>query len=185
MTNNTKIRLYIDMDGTIAKFYEEADCLERMYEPGFFIGLKRYQTVIEGLKMVKEKANKGVEFYVLSAINPDVMEQVESEKRDWTQKYFPIVDDCFFTRFGESKSKAIQERTGIALSKRDVLLDDYNANLTHWIEDGGTAIKMVNEINDKGTKGPLWAGYRVRYDFVPERICEEILLIIEQCIKEL
>ena len=35
--------IWFDMDGTLAKFYEHNDCLERMYEKGYFMGLNAYK----------------------------------------------------------------------------------------------------------------------------------------------
>ena len=34
------MRIFVDMDGTVARFYEADDCLERMYEVGFFANLR-------------------------------------------------------------------------------------------------------------------------------------------------
>ena len=38
-----KKRLFVDMDGTVARFYEDNLCLEKMYEAEFFSTLLPYQ----------------------------------------------------------------------------------------------------------------------------------------------
>lgn len=35
-------------------------------------------------------------------------------------------------------------------------------------------------MNDRGNDGPLWNGNRVRYDFSPERICQELVNFIQE-----
>lgn len=170
-----KFDLYVDMDGTIAKFYEHANCLERMYEPGFFRTLNAYDNVINALVILK---NKGIEICSLSALPDCKCIWVIDEKREWIENT-PLKTAIWrqiFTMPGQNKAFA----TGADFKSGNpkVLLDDYNKNLEEWREAGGVAVKLVNEINDKGTLGPLWSGPRVRYDWPPERIAEEILLTI-------
>ena len=31
--------IFLDMDGTLAKFYDKKNCIEKMYEENFFISL--------------------------------------------------------------------------------------------------------------------------------------------------
>ena len=57
--NSRKIRVYADMDGTIARFYEHANCLEMMYSPRFFRELNPYKNVIEGLRMLQNADENG------------------------------------------------------------------------------------------------------------------------------
>ena len=50
-------RLLIDMDGTLARFYDQAKCIEKMYEPGFFSGLYPYENMIEAVKLLLKREN--------------------------------------------------------------------------------------------------------------------------------
>lgn len=169
------IDLYVDLDGTVAKFYEHANCLERMYEPGFFLTLNAYDNVVNALLILKEK---GVSLTTLSALPDSKCVWVIDEKREWI-KNSPLKDAFWqqiYMKPGENKAKAANVTFGGI--RIPVLLDDYNKNLEEWRSAGGVAIKLVNEINDKGTLGPLYSGPRVRYDWPPERIAEEILRAI-------
>jgi len=60
------------------------------------------------------------------------------------------------------------------------VIDDYNLNLEEWRKAGGTSIKLVNHMNDRGNDDPLWNGNRIRYDFSPERICQELVNFIQE-----
>ncbi len=89
-----------------------------------------------------------------------------------------IPEDRFiFVDVGDDKPSAVKKIYG-ELSASDILLDDYNKNLREWQSAGGFSVKMVNEINDRGTYGPLWSGNRIRHDFSAERICEDLRTII-------
>ena len=69
------MRIFVDMDGTVARFYEADDCLEKMYEKGFFANLRPYQKMI---KMLEKLNEKGYEIYILSAC---VGAQYKTEKQ--------------------------------------------------------------------------------------------------------
>lgn len=167
-----EIRIFADMDGTMCRFYEKSDCLERMYASGFFKNLNSYENVVEGLKLLMES---GIRVYILSAVDPKTRKIAEEEKKIWIRRYFPnlLFEFFIFVEMGTNKAEKI-----CSITKSDILIDDYNKNLLEWRKAGGTSVKLVNEINDKGNFGPLWNGERIRYDFSPERIFEEIKRII-------
>ena len=71
---------------------------------------------------------------------------------------------------GSSKAEAAAG-SGRKLKKTDILLDDYTENLNEWRDSGGTALKLLNGIND--TKG-CWDGSRVRNSFCYEDIRKHI-----------
>lgn len=41
-----KIRIFVDMDGTLARFHDENLYLERMFEKGFFRDLKPFENAV-------------------------------------------------------------------------------------------------------------------------------------------
>lgn len=179
---NHKI-LFLDMDGTMAMFYEQSNCLEQMWQPNFFAGLKPYANLIEAIKLLHKE---GIELCVISAIHQTHFGMVATEKKRWLYRYLPEIfheqsRNVIFVDVNESKAATI---SSYAKSKRVAmdqcyLLDDYNKNLQDWRKHGGKPIKFVNEINDKGMFGPLWDGQRIRYDYEPERIAKELTTIMK------
>lgn len=160
-------RLFVDMDGTIARFHDDPDCLIHMYVSGFFYGLKPYGNVVDGLRCFIKK-NRSVEVAVLTSVIgtkccPD-------EKAKWLGKYLPEVSNLIFVPQGKRKSSCIP-----MLCRNDILLDDYNKNLAEWEADGGASIKLVNHVNHRGKIGKKWKGNSLRYDDEPEKICRQLM----------
>ena len=152
--------LCVDMDGTIAKIHEEFNYLERITEKGFFNSLKPYK---ETIQIIKEAQDKGVEVFVISAISPESWNDIVKDKDEWLDKELNIPkENRIFVPIGANKAAELKRR--VSFSKSTVLLDDYNKNLEEWEMEGGTSIKFVNEINDKGQIGPLWEGLRIKHD---------------------
>lgn len=178
-------RLFLDMDGTIARFYDHADCLEQMFRPGFFAELGAYTNVVDGIQQLVDRAILlPSEIFVISAADRTIFDQVAKDKESWLREYCPFIPakNYVFIPVGESKAQAIKVKFGMgAVPESFVLLDDYNQHLRDWEEAGGTSVKLVNEINDRGSKGgSLWSGKRIRYDFVADRICEELAMALSQ-----
>lgn len=174
-----KRKLYIDMDGTTAMFYEKSGYLEAMYTEGFFRNLNPYRNCIIAIQKIVDffalkNASEELEVFVLTSILSDA-EWSKMEKIDWNREFLPFIDEAhiIFTKCGEPKTKNLK------IDSNSFLLDDYNVNLEDWRNHGGQTIKFVNEINDRGLKGPLWNGHRIRYDYPPERIAKEILDILQ------
>lgn len=176
-------RLFFDMDGTLARFYESADCLEKMWQKGFFENLKPYKNMVETYKKAIQLKNSKLptETMILSAVNIETAETVIKEKEKWIEKYLCKNNSNLFLKITSNKAEQVSKNYG-KIDKSFILIDDYNKNLRDWREAGGTAIKFVNEINDKGTNGPLWNGFRIRYDYSPERMFKEITDIIKNVI---
>lgn len=178
---NHKI-LFLDMDGTMAMFYEQANCLEQMWQPNFFATLKPYSNLIEGIKLLY---HAGIKICVISAIHRTHFGMVANEKKEWLHRYLPEIfheqsKNVIFMDVDESKAAAVKyyaKSKGVTMD-RCILLDDYNKNLQDWRKRGGKSIKFVNEINDKGVFGPLWDGHRIRYDYEPQRIAKELTIMI-------
>ena len=157
--NQPIITIFIDMDGTIARFYEHANCLEAMYEPGFFLHLNEYEQMIILIKELLNNPNIRIIFLsAVPSINPVGIE----EKRQWLTKKFPNTEK-YETIFCATPANKATEATNFLkreLSKNDYLLDDYSFNLRGWEAAGGTGIKCVNEVQDLPDANS-WQGPRV------------------------
>lgn len=87
------INLFLDLDGTLAKFNSKRNALKRFdNEIGFFANLKPYKYI----EFVNELANnKNVNVYVISATPND---QADQDKLIWIDKYLnniPKANICF------------------------------------------------------------------------------------------
>lgn len=142
------------MDGTLAVFYY-AKKVEDLYQKGYFDSLKPMPLVIKAIKYIIEKVPQ-IEVNILSAYLQDSKFAL-AEKQKWLDRYLPEIklSNRIFISHQDSKASMIRN-----IKREDYLLDDYTPNLIAWSKKG-TAIKLVNEIND--TTG-LWQGLKVRYD---------------------
>ena len=166
-----KIRIFVDMDGTLARFHDENLYLERMFEKGFFRDLKPFENAVSAIKeLVKDNIS---EIFILSAtVNSCSLE----EKQEWLDRYLPEIDKehRIFTSLNVPKSEAIAHR----LTDKDILIDDYNKNLLEWQKAGGTSVKAKNNINHKGLHGELWKGDLIDITDTAESIVERMTKII-------
>lgn len=182
-----KIRIFVDMDGTIARFHDENLYLERMFEKGFFSGLKPFDNAVEAIKHIIDN-HPNADVYVLSAAitTPYCL----AEKNAWLDKYLPNIDKehrIFVENLSTAKSLCVpgsymyKDDNGKyhnKIFKNDILIDEYNKNLEEWERDGGTAIKAKNNINHKGLHGELWKGDLIDITDTAESIVERLTEII-------
>lgn len=146
-------RLFLDMDGTLARFHDEPLYLERMWEKGFFQELKPFREAVDGVRHFI-KNNPDIKVFTLSASIGG--EYCLAEKNAWLDKYLPDIDKEYriFSDMGKPKVDYIPK----GIYENDCLYDDYNHNLEEWQNAGGIAIKCKNNINHKGLVGELWQG---------------------------
>jgi len=137
-----KQRIFVDMDGTLARFHDEDRYLERMWEQGFFEQLKPFENAVDTVKLLAKDPN--VEVYILSAAIEVEPPYCVAQKHAWLDRYLPEVDKQhrIFTAVGENKAELIPQ----GIRKSDVLIDDYNKNLDEWQQYGGHSVKFVNNI---------------------------------------
>lgn len=171
-----KKRLFIDMDGTLARFHDEVNYIERMFEKNFFKNLKPFDNLVYAINYITSSTSD-IEVFILSAFVTGEPPYCELEKHIWIDRYLPCIDDKhrIFTQMGKAKSEFIPG----GISKADFLLDDYNLNLEQWENDGGTSIKCKNNINHKGLIGKLWEGMLIDNSFLPMNIVSHIFKHIE------
>lgn len=172
-----KKRLFVDMDGTLARFHDQANYLERMFEKNFFRDLEPFENMVEGIRQFIQ-LHPDVDVYILSAKVDGEPPYCEGEKHAWLDKYLPEIppERRIFTKMGHRKAEFIQG----SLTKDDYLLDDYNKGLHQFMFDGGSSIKCHNNINQKGLgtfggqHGYLWVGSMVHTDDKPSLIAAEL-----------
>lgn len=146
-------KIFLDLDGTLAKF-NVRNALKRFdNEIGFFANLKPYKYI----EFVNELANsKEINVYVISATPND---QADQDKLIWIRKYLNNIkeENICFSRIGENKAKVIKDKLNITIDNNCLLLDDYTKNLIEWQNLNGIGIKRITSKADN-SRG-LWKGY--------------------------
>ena len=149
------IKLFVDLDGTLARF-NVRNALERFdKEEGFFANLLAYK----GIEVVNKLANE-IELFVISA-SPN--EQADNDKMIWLNKYLPNInnDNITICRLGQNKAQIIQDKYNIVIDNNCYLLDDYTKNLNEWESFGGVGIKRLTQVSDNSRK--LWKGLTIKH----------------------
>lgn len=146
-------KIFLDLDGTLARF-NVRNALERFdNEIGFFAKLLAYKNIEE----INEMAKIG-NVYIISA-SPN--KQADQDKMKWVNKYLPSMPlkNIVFCRIGENKAEIIKEKVGVDI-KGNILLDDYTKNLEQWESAGGVGIKRLTSVADNSTG--KWKGLAIR-----------------------
>ena len=144
---NPRIRIFIDMDGTLTRLYDEQNYLDRFNEKGFYENLLPFESAIDAFERLAEE--KDFDLYILSATNGEFCEE---EKNKWLDKHMPFIpkENRIFMPYTANKLDYIP----YGLCPYDFILDDYNVILEKVTE--GVPIKAVNNINNKGLYGKKW-----------------------------
>ena len=172
-----KKRLFVDMDGTLARFHDQIGYLERMYEKDFFLSLEPFHNMVAGIRQFMTNY-PDVEVFILSAKIAGDPPYCEEEKNAWLDLYLPEIDQDhrIFSEAGRPKAEYIPG----GITRDDYLLDDYNRYLNLFLYDGGSAIKCHNNINQKGLgafggeAGRMWLGSMIHTEDKPELIAAEL-----------
>lgn len=165
---DTKKRLFIDMDGTLAE-YRTFEAMEQYYQKGYFESLKPLKNVVEAIRIVANTCPQ-IELYTLSACPEGSL--APQEKNQWLNINLPEIDmeNRIYTIIGESKRNHIPN----GINKNDYLLDDYPHNLHDWAKEG-SGIKLFNGLNANVEK---WSGSCISYKNSPKHIAQALIDII-------
>ena len=165
------LKLFLDLDGTLAKFNSKKNALKRFdNEKGFFSSLKPYKNI----EVINELATCGnVEVYVISA-TPN--EQADQDKMIWIKTYLNQIkqENICFCRLNENKAKVIKDKLNIEIDKECILLDDYTKNLIEWKNLNGIGIKRLTSKADNSRK--IWKDYSIRNLIQLEKTLSQIAI---------
>lgn len=147
-------KIFLDLDGTVAKFNVKNALNRFATEKGFFAKLGAYV----GIEIVNAIAKSGC-VYVISA-SPNT--QADNDKMVWLEKYLPNIpkENITICRVGENKAKVIEKKYNIKIDNNCYLLDDYTKNLVEWENAGGVGIKRLTSVADNSRK--LWKGLQIK-----------------------
>ena len=142
---SNKKALYVDIDGTLARFHDaDKTFIEAMWTSGFYLYLKPFENLVNAVRMFV-RDHPEVTVCTLSAVLDTDPPFVVGEKNAWLNHYVPEIGEKnrIFTRAGEDKSYYID------MDRFDCfLLDDYNKNLYEFEAAGGHSIKFHNYLSD-------------------------------------
>lgn len=147
-------KIFLDLDGTVARF-NVRNALERFAkEEGFFKRLRAYKNIEE----INEMAKQG-NVYIISA-SPNT--QADNDKIEWIQEHLFNIpkENIVICRIGENKAEIIKSKLNIIIDKTTILLDDYTKNLVEWESAGGVGIKRLTKVADNSTG--KWKGLAIR-----------------------
>ncbi len=149
-----QMRIFIDMDGTLAE-WKNVKSNDELYQKGYYESLKPNPHLLEETKKLIQE---GKDIYILSSFLIDSNYALE-EKKKWLDKYLPTlpINKRIFVPYGEIKYKYIPNK----ITSNDYLIDDYTKNLLDWKEAGGTGIKFLNGINHLNG---IWQGLLLKED---------------------
>lgn len=163
-----KKRLYFDMDGVLAK-WQAGTPIETVCSPGYFANLPTEQNVVDALKLLAKKDE--LELHILSAVFDEphnIADKLHWIKINLEGAIWP--ENIHFVSNGTRKSLALG-----GVDSDDILIDDYSKNISEWIEDGGTAIKMFNATN--GRTGKYYGAYTCTW-LAPCQIADDIMAVV-------
>ena len=148
------------MDDTIVDFGSNRlgnNVVETASKEGFFENLEPLPLLHEVNKLASICPEN---IFILSACLPG-SEHCKDEKIKWLKKYLPAAckENVVFTISGMNKTDFVEKKTGMCITKYDILIDDYSKNIEEWEAAGGTAIKFRNSFN---TSNPEKYKYIIR-----------------------
>lgn len=147
-------KIFLDLDGTLAKFNVPNALARFENEKGFFARLGAYK----GIEKINEMAKKG-NVYIISA-SPNMY--ADLDKKSWVNRFLPNVktSNIIFCRVGQNKARYIENKLNIKIDNTCILLDDYTKNLTEWESVGGVGIKRLTSVADNSTG--KWQGLTLK-----------------------
>ena len=139
--------IHVDMDGTIAKWNENATA-KQLHSKGYFANLESTPL----LPVIKRLLDAGFDVRIRSSIYDDV---AACDKRKWLNDHGLQGIPHVFIPYGTPKSSTLPQD-----GKIHILIDDHSPNLFDWVQNvkNGVAIKYRNHIN---CKNGTWRGWRL------------------------
>ena len=133
------MKIYFDMDGTIANLYAVENWLEKLraYDPAPYAEAKPLLNLSALARVLNRLSREGVVIGIVSWLSkdpdPDYGEAVKTAKIEWLKKHLPSVqwDEIAIVPYGTPKS------TVINMESHAILFDDEERNIVEWEEAGG------------------------------------------------
>lgn len=143
------MRIWFDMDGTIADLYAVENWLPKLraYDPSPYAEAVPMLRLCSLAKMLNRLSRSGVAIGIISWLSkdpdPDYGQAVSIAKREWLKKHLPSVewDEIVIVPYGTPKSEAVK------IQPHDILFDDEQPNRSEWENAGGWAFDPSEIMN--------------------------------------
>ena len=135
------MKIWLDMDGTIANLYAVKDWLPmlRAYDPTPYASAKPLVNMSLLARLLNSRQREGFKICIISALSKESTSEydiaVKQAKTQWLKQHLPSVN------FDEIKFVPYTYEKNLVNEGEDVLFDDEQRHLTAWT---GTAIHASN-----------------------------------------
>ena len=176
--------LFTDVDGVVAIYERHAYKPENSAEKPlwlrknshYFATVKPDYRIIDAYENLHE--DYGIQICAITNI-PDLADMIDehySDKFEWAQIYLPFINsDTRLVITVQPKFIEAEKILNRKLTKDDILISDYNKDLTTWTANGGTAIKYLNGQNSAES----WDGLNIPSDMGTK----DIISFLKQTLK--
>ena len=142
------IKVYFDMDGTVADLYGQPDWLQmlRTETAGAFTDCKPLFNPADFYAVVNRLLFAGVQFGVITWLPMQASAEYEeictAEKKAWCEKWMPFITEFSAQSYGIPKQKAIKKH-----AKTEILIDDNAEVGAIWKTTKQRAFYQVDKIH--------------------------------------
>lgn len=170
-----------DMDGVLCIYERSGYDLQDPHgpaflHPGYFLNRVPDMRAVELLRRCLAVCPNDT-YIITSVPDGEPRNRIILDKLNWINMHIPEFDiGAHFIASTSSKMSFIEWLRGSSITRKDILIDDYNVNLYGWIARGGTAIKYVNGLND-----PLsYVGEHFGYMNDSRNMFEQLMSIVKE-----
>lgn len=152
------------MDGVLVKYEwdgytTQVDGVKKYLTPNYFAERKPDNVAIDLFKRCVDLFPN--ETYIITSVpNNENRNRIVIDKLTWIDKYIPGFDiGTHVICTTSNKMSFIEWLRGSTITKKDILIDDYNKNIYSWMMRGGTSVKWLNGLNSRESwHGPCLDG---------------------------
>lgn len=140
------IKIYFDLDGTVADFYSQENWLEmlRTETSGAFANCKPLFEKDSFYTLIMKLLAKGVQFGVITWLPMQASTEYEEictkEKLSWCETYLPFLSEFSAQSYGIPKQNAIRKH-----ATTEILIDDNSEICTVWQTEKRRKAYQVDE----------------------------------------